>query len=236
MVSETKIADDGYAYNGAAQTSSGPSNVLMPGVYRAEGDLLTRLKDGEPVVQKDDYGNEWPVYVIPSLTVTDENGKATVYNNVWHEIQTKPTNYGDASRDMVSDGAKLLRGLNAEEALSATSFSDAMEKLKAYVGQRITISISTGLMAQDSAWALAEIAKRGLRKPQDYPEINKVWKAAKLNTAAFMVKKGANGVPATYSTTAKGPSGALLSAKIKIAQILPSDVETEYGPGVFPPK
>ena len=237
MVSESKIADDGYAYNPAAQVQTSPGGTtLMPGVYRATGELMVRLRDGDPVIQTDDHGNEWPVYVIPSITV-EVDGKEMRVDNLWHEIQTKPTNYGDTNRDFVSDGAIFLRALSAEQADSATSFGEAAAMLKTYVGQQVTFNVSTGLTARDTNWAKQEIARRNLTQPKDKKEINKVWRAADLKTANFVISKATKTAPAVIATTTKGPSGAMLTAKVKLAKFLPSNLEiTEFGPGTFPPR
>lgn len=238
-VADAQYNDDQYNYDPTAQAQGQRELVLMPGVFKVTAQILPRKnkETGEDVFQTDDAGNKWPVYVIPSFSVDqpmDESGQFTV----WHEVQTRPTNYGNADQPYVSDGAILLRAIDAEAAESAKSFGEAITLLGEKVsGGPVSFDISTGLTARDSKWAYAEIEKRGLTKENDGKEIQKIWKKANVPTKTFLVEKATKNSPAKFATKAKGPSGEMLNAKVRISQFIPSNASgVEYGVGQFPPK
>ncbi len=238
MIQDTQLADDGYDFDPAAQTSTGNAKaVLMPGVYKMTGTILPRTRDGVEVLQSDDRGNEWPLYVIPSVEITDEMGRTQKYD-VWHEVATRPTNYGDPNRPLVSDAAQLLAALDANLAATATSFTHVKELLRDnFLNMPVTFDCSTGLTARDSNLAKQIIAERNLKQPADRKEINKVWRSADLKTKDFAVVKGTKGNATVFATTVKGKSGALLTAKTTLSRFIPSNADgVVYGVGQFPPR
>jgi hypothetical protein len=239
-ISDTQFNDDQYNYDPTEQVQRGPQpGILMPGVYKVEGQILNRKnsESGDDVVSTDQQGNQWPVLVIPGIEVVEgDSGRF----DVWHEIRTRPNRFGE-DQPWVSEGAVLLNAIDAEEAQSATTFGEAVNKLKTKVGSgNVTFAVSTGLTARDSDWAYAEIKRLNLdnTNPEHKREIQKIWKKANLPTKTFMVRKGTKDTPAVYSTTAKSPlSGKLLRAKTKISRFLPSNLEgVEFGTGKFPPR
>jgi hypothetical protein len=235
-LANSQFNDDEYNYDPTAQKPSIPTEkVLLPGVYRFEASLIERTKEGEPVVSEDRSGNEWPIYVMPSVSVT-EPMDAQQSVTVWHEVATRPYRYND-NEPFKSDGAILLAGVDKNLALNATTFGEAANELKNLCGSRISFIASTGLEATDTAWAKAEIERLGLAK-DDYAARRKIYNQAKVRTKNFTAQKATKLTPAKYNLTIKSPlSGNMITAKTVIKTILPSDTDgVELGTGKFPPR
>lgn len=233
-VSEAQYNDDGYDYDPEAQEQGQRELALMPGVYEVQALIMPRNnQDGEPIVNKDDQGNEWPQYTVASFEVlnpTEESGRFTA----WQKITTKPRKFGD--EPYVSEGAVVLRSIDADAARNAKSFGEAVTEFKSRVeGGPVVLKVSTGLTGTDTKWAEAQIAEKGLEEGSE--EYFDVWKKAKLNTKDFMIQKGTKTTPAKYAQSVKSKlSGNTVKAKVKIAKYIPSDVDVEFGVGKFPPK
>lgn len=237
-IADTQFNDDQYDYKPEAQEQTGPREILlMPGVYKVTAQVMPRTKDGEAVVSTDDQGNEWPVMVVPSIEVVEpqeESGRFTV----WHEVRTRPSRFNE-NEPFRSDGAILLRGIDAEAADAAGTFGGAVKALAEKAdGGPVTFTVSTGLTGRDSAWAVEQIKEQGLTQPDDRKKINDIWKKANLPTKAFMTVKGTKSSPAQYGTSCKSPlSGNTVQAKVKISRILASNApNVELGAGKFPPR
>jgi hypothetical protein len=239
-IAETNFNDDEYNYDASAQEQSGPRELLlMPGVYEVTAQLMERTtKDGDKVVSTDNNGNEWPVYVMPAIEVTnpqEESGRFTVC----HEVRTRPYRFNENEK-FISDGAVLLKGIDAEAAQTATTFGEAVKALDEKAnGGPVNFLVSTGLTGRDSDWARQQIKDQNLDEndPTDKKKIQQIWKKANLPTKAFMVQKGTKTSPAVYGTSCIGPSGKKVEAKVKISRILAQGTEgVELGAGKFPPR
>lgn len=237
-IADTQFNDDQYDYKPEAQAQTGPREILlMPGVYKVQGQLLEATNDNGPVVSTDEQGNEWPVYKVPSIEVVEpqeESGRFTV----WHEVRTRPSRFNE-NEPYRSDGAIMLRAIDADEADAAGTFGGAAKALEAKAQSGpVTFLVSTGLTGRDSAWAQEQIKEKGLKQPEDRKAINEIWKKANLPTKAFMVKKGSKGSPAEYASSCKSPlSGNTIQAKVKISRLLASNAQNvELGAGKFPPR
>jgi hypothetical protein len=236
-IADAQYNDDQYNYDPAAQEQTGPREILlMPGVYKVTAQVMPRNdREGNAVVSTDDNGNEWPVYVIPSIEVTEpteEGGRFTV----WHEVRTRPSRFNE-NDPFVSDGAVLLKGIDADEANAAGTFGNAVKALESKIQSGpVNFTVSTGLTGRDSVWAKQQVEALGPNP--DKKEVSKIWKKANLPTKAFMIQKGTKTSPAKYGTSCKSPlSGTTVQAKVKISRILPSNAENvELGTGKFPPR
>lgn len=235
-IADSNYGNDNYEYNPDAQEQRGPQEILlMPGVYKVTAQVMARTRDDEAVVSKDEDGNEWPVYVIPSFEVVepyDEGGRFTV----WQEVRTRPSRFSD-QEPYTSEGAILLASIDREAARAAGSFGGAATALKEMIESGpVTFRVSTGLTGRDTEWAKEQVAALG--PDPDKKEVQKIWRKANLKTSAFMIQKGGKGVPAKYATQCKSPlSGKTVQAKVKISRYLASDLEgVEFGAGKFPPK
>src|SRR6478609_208604 len=194
-IADSNIQDDGY--NPDAQVSGRAEMLLMPGVYKVNAVVRPRMQDGEEVIEKDADGTEWPKYVIPSFEVeqpSEESGRFTV----WHDIATRPTNFGDETKPKVSEAAIFLKAVDPDAAQTCRTFGEVAEKIKEMANSgQVSFTVSTGLTARDSAWAKSEIARLNLsRENGDGKEISKIWRKANQPTKLFLVTKATKVAPA----------------------------------------
>lgn len=191
-----------------------------PGYYKVKvvsGGVKKNKETGELILDK--KGN--PIFYINRIAIMDGGtGQPGGSYAIWQDIYTNGFDPRNWKTGEVIAGPKTYPFVELLAACDAsaptTDFNENCHELAKLLSANPEITVRLGYTGTDVAYAKAQMSSGVDKKP--------AYKAAELKPAAFRNQDG------TWRTTAQGPSGEMVEAKLKITEFIPSNQTIELGP------
>ncbi len=222
-IQDVTFHDDSFNFDPSTlnnqQTRRGDDGPMpQPGYYKCRvvaGGVKTNKDTKEAVLDK--KGN--PVFAIQRLAIVEPQEVAGSHG-IFQDIYTngfQPKNF--KTGELIPGPMKytFIEVLAAIDQTAVTpDFNENVQELAKLLGANPTLTVRLGYTGTDVTYAKAQIAQ-GVDKKAAY-------KAAELKPAAFRNQDN------TWRTEAQGPSGEMISAKLRVTEWVPSNSSVDLGP------